>query len=74
MAKDLGAAQRGTRQAYFQERRGFVECPVYDRDRVPLGTRFEGPAILEQMDTTTVVLPGQAASHDDKGNLILTFA
>jgi len=74
MAKDLGAAQRGTRQAYFQERRRFVECPVYDRDRVPLGTRFEGPAILEQMDTTTVVLPGQAASHDDKGNLILTFA
>ena len=47
---------------------------MYHRDRVPRGAEIEGPAILEQMDTTTVVLPEQAAVHDDKGNLILTFA
>ncbi len=73
-AENLDAARRGTRRVYFQERQGFVECPVYNRNRVPHGAEIEGPAILEQMDTTTVVLPGQAACHDDKGNLILTFA
>ncbi|MDP6884460.1 MAG: hydantoinase/oxoprolinase family protein, partial [Rhodospirillales bacterium] len=73
-AEDPDAAQPGARQVYFQERQGFVECPVYDRNRVPCGVEIEGPAIFEQMDTTTVVLPGQAASHDDKGNLILTIS
>ena len=37
------------------------------------GSITEGPAILEQMDSTTVVLPGQLARNDAEGNVILTF-
>ena len=70
---DLGAAQRATRLVHFAELGGFVECPIYDRERIPPGADLEGPAILEQMDSTTVVLPGQVARGDERGNLNLAF-
>ncbi len=72
-AASLEAAVTGSRQTYFAESGGFVDCPVYDRDLVPPGAQIGGPAILEQMDTTTVVSPGQVADADNEGNLILTF-
>lgn len=50
---------------------GFMPTPVYDRDRLPADTRFEGPAIVEQMDTTTVVPPGAAVNVDRVGNLLI---
>ena len=39
-------------------------APVYDRETLAPGNRFAGPAIVEQMDTTTVVLPGMTARVD----------
>ena len=71
--QDLRAAQRATRLVHFAELGGFVECPIYDRERIPPGAELEGPAILEQMDSTTVVLPGQVARGDERGNLNLAF-
>ena len=71
--QDLRAAHRATRQVHFGELGGFVECPIYDRERIPPGADLEGPAILEQMDTTTVVLPGQVARCDEQRNLNLAF-
>jgi N-methylhydantoinase A len=47
---------------------------VYDRDRLRSGNRFAGPAIVEQMDTTTVVLPGMVARVEPYLNLILEAA
>ena len=70
---DLRAARRAPRPVHFSELGGFVECPVYDRERIPHGADIEGPAILEQMDSTTVVLPGQVARGDERGNLNLSF-
>jgi N-methylhydantoinase A len=52
------------RKAWFAES-GFVSTPVYDRDRLTPGCRISGPAIIEQMDTTTVV-PPRAVVHTDK--------
>jgi N-methylhydantoinase A len=48
------------------------QCPVYDRTRLPRGTRIEGPAILIQLDTTTFILPDQIATLDRIGNLVIT--
>ena len=62
-----------TRRVHFHECGGFVDCPVHDRTRLPSGMALGGPAILEQMDTTTVVLPGQTARVEADGNLVLTF-
>ena len=70
---ELRTALRATRQVYFPELGGFVDCPIYDRELIPYGAGLEGPAILEQMDSTTVVLPGQLARNDAEGNVILTF-
>ncbi len=48
-----------------------VDCPVYDRFRLGAGDTVAGPAILRQLDTTTVLLPGQDAGVDPFGNLIV---
>ncbi|RAI02520.1 5-oxoprolinase [Acuticoccus sediminis] len=50
----------------------FVDCPVYDRARLAAGTRVEGPAILRQLDTTTVIEAGQSASIHPSGSAIVT--
>jgi N-methylhydantoinase A len=50
---------------------GPVEAPVYDRARFGAGARLDGPAILTQLDATTLVLPGQVAEMDACGNLIV---
>jgi N-methylhydantoinase A len=68
---DAGAALEGTRQVWLPEAGGFVPVPVYARDRMRPGNRIAGPAIVEQMDSTTVVLPGQAGHMDAYDNLIL---
>jgi N-methylhydantoinase A len=44
---------------------------VYDRARLGADDRIAGPAIVEQYDSTTVVLPGQALTVDDFGNLLI---
>ncbi len=47
----------------------WLDTPVYDRQRLPLDVRLEGPAILEQMDATTVLEPGDRAQGDADGNI-----
>ena len=50
---------------------GFVETPVYDRDKLGAGHTFAGPAVVEQTDSTTVVPPGATAEIDAAGNLLI---
>lgn len=59
------------RQVYFQETGGFVACPIFARTDLAVGDRLQGPAIIEQMDATTVMHPGHYADVDDYGNLII---
>ncbi|MBN9444498.1 hydantoinase/oxoprolinase family protein [Bosea sp. (in: a-proteobacteria)] len=61
----------GSREVWFPEAGGFVACPIYDRDKLKSGNRFTGPAIVEQMDSTTVLLPGMTATVEPYLNLIL---
>ncbi|MEC8289728.1 MAG: hydantoinase/oxoprolinase family protein, partial [Pseudomonadota bacterium] len=62
---------KGTRQAYFSGHGG-VDATVYERDTLPLGATFEGPAIVEQFDSTTVLPPGWRGKIDGYRNLILS--
>jgi len=71
---DGAAALRGRRAAYFPETEGFVEVPVYDRDRLVPGARVRGPAIVEEREATTVVGPGDALTVDPLSNLIVRVA
>ena len=59
------------RQLYDLARGEFADADVYDRARLRAGDRLAGPAIVEQYDSTTVVLAGQALTVDEVGNLLI---
>ena len=68
----LDEARVGSRTVLFSARSQRVDTPVYDRSRLPLETGFRGPAIIEEMSSTTVV-PPEAAFHVDRiGNIIIS--
>ena len=50
---------------------GTIEVPVYDRNRLGAGARIDGPAVITQLDATTLLLPGQAAEVEPYGSLIV---
>ena len=64
-------ALKGERQVYFPEKEGFIDCPVYERSMLPSGPSLEGPCIIEEMDSTEIVNPGQKASIDQYGNVLV---
>ena len=71
---DAAAAVVARRDVWLAEAQDFVACPVYDRELLQPGNRIPVPAIVEQMDTTTVILPGTTARVDAYLNLILEAA
>jgi N-methylhydantoinase A len=68
---DASAAIVRHRPVWLEEARDYVNTPVYARDAVRPGNRFSGPAIVEQMDATTLVPAGMTARVDAWLNLIL---
>jgi N-methylhydantoinase A len=73
----LDAVPTGTVPAITQSRpvyfvaSGFVETPVFARHALRAGHTIHGPAIIEQLDTTTVIYPGHQATVDAYGNLLM---
>lgn len=67
MGKD--AIPTETRRVYFQSKA--IETPVYLRKFLSPNQRIEGPAIIDQLDSTIVVTPEFTAESDSFGNLIL---
>ncbi|TAK49410.1 MAG: hydantoinase/oxoprolinase family protein [Xanthobacteraceae bacterium] len=63
-------ALKGHRRVWYKDG-GFVEAAIYERDRLPVGGTFDGPAIVEQPDTTSVLPPGTHCRVDEYGNLII---
>ncbi|MFQ5829100.1 MAG: hydantoinase/oxoprolinase family protein [Candidatus Methylomirabilia bacterium] len=64
-------ALKGKRQAYFGEAGDFVETPAYDRYRLGPGAHFEGPAIVEERESTAVIGPGDRCRVDAHLTLIV---
>jgi len=67
-ARDLAGAHLGDRRVWFDQ---WLPTPVYQRERLPLESRLEGPAIIQQLDSTTVIPPGCRATVDRLGNLLI---
>src|SRR5260221_7004968 len=74
MGPDPGNAEFGRRDVWLHEARGFVSCPLYDRDKLAAGNRINGPAIIEQMDATTLIPPGAIGTVDPYLNLLLELS
>lgn len=54
-------AQSGTRKVYFPQPHGWLVTPIWRRDLLPEGFAIDGPAIIEEFSTTTIVQPGDRA-------------
>jgi N-methylhydantoinase A len=62
-------AKRGDRPAHFEG--DILMTPIFDRQRLAPGDRIEGPAIIEEPDSSTICPPGHAATVDDQLNLVI---
>jgi N-methylhydantoinase A len=71
---DASGAICARRDVWIAEQERNLSCSIYERDLLKPGNRFTGPAIVEQMDATTLVLPGMTARVDEYLNLILEAA
>jgi N-methylhydantoinase A len=67
----LAGASRGKRSVYFAELGKAVATPTFARDDLRAGNRIEGPALIEEYASTTVVLPGDKLKVDEFGNLVI---
>jgi N-methylhydantoinase A/oxoprolinase/acetone carboxylase beta subunit len=64
----------GERQVYFHDPAEPLTAMIYDRDRLPAGAEVQGPAIIEEYATTTVVPPGSSVRVAESGEMIITIA
>ena len=66
-----GSPRKGERPVYFPEFKSLRPCPVYDRYRLSPGFTCDGPAVIEERESTIVVGPGGQVSVDDLGNVVV---
>jgi N-methylhydantoinase A len=68
-----GDPRKGSRPAFFPERGGFVEIPVYDRYACRPAMEFHGPAIVEERESTLVMGAHGRARVDERLNMVVEF-
>ena len=68
---DLNSSIKESRKVYFSGR--FEETIVYDRSKLGWGAIVKGPAIIEQLDSTTLIMPGQQGEIEKLNNLIISL-
>ena len=66
---NLNEALLENRKVYFKDK--FLNTPIYSRDKMPLEFEIKGPAIIEQMDTTTLIEPDDRVFGDNLGNMFI---
>jgi len=66
-----GVPQKGERLAYFPDAEGYLRTPVYNRYALGAGTTLQGPAIVEERESTLVVGPGAVITVDEYGTLMV---
>jgi N-methylhydantoinase A len=62
-----------TRHAYFRELGGFVETAIHDRYELPVGCELEGPRIVQERESTTLIPPEVLGVVDPLGNIVLAM-
>jgi N-methylhydantoinase A len=68
---DVSQARTGQRDVCFDASVGVTQTPIYDRSLLGPGHAIPGPAVIEQVDSTTVVYPQQRAIVDAYMNLVI---
>ena len=68
---DASMCLKGTRRAYFGTDSGFIDARVYDGERLVPGHHIAGPAIIERLNTTVILVPGDKALVDGQENILI---
>jgi N-methylhydantoinase A len=68
----LESAESSRRQVVFDADEGAIDCPIYDRYKLHQGASLPGPAIVEELDSTTLIHRGYGATVNGYGHLILS--
>jgi len=68
---DSSHALKGEREVYFSEAGARIRCKVYDRYPLKCGNWINGPAIVEEVDSTIIIHPGYRANVDSYGNILI---
>jgi N-methylhydantoinase A len=71
-ATDLKDAVIHETKFYYEQ--DWHDASIYEREKLGVGTVVDGPAIIQEMDSTTLVLPGHNATVDSVGNLLINPA
>ncbi len=71
-SEPVDVARTGERPVCFDSAVGTMPCAIYGRELLAPGHEIVGPAIVEQLDSTTVVYPGQQAIVDDYLNIVIS--
>jgi len=69
---DVETARLGCREVFFGEFGGWRPADVFDRELLPAGIRLNGPLLVQEPTTTTLVLPGQVLQVEQHGLLLIT--
>jgi len=67
----IDECRTGSRKVWFES--GWQETPIYNREFLPVKAKFNGPAVIEQLDTTIIVEPENQVEVDLEGNLIISL-
>lgn len=67
-----GATEHSRRQVYFDDPTAPVDCPVFMRDKLGAGAVIDGPALIQEYASTTVMFNGDSCVVADTGELIIT--
>ena len=71
--EDPSSARVGERSACLDMTGEFVQAPIFDRDKLLAGNIIAGPAIIEEFDSTSLVLEDQVATVDNQGNVVVAI-
>ncbi|PZC50444.1 MAG: N-methylhydantoinase A [Chloroflexi bacterium] len=71
-SEDSSKSCIGVREVYFKKVDGSLACSIYDRVKLLGSNVIDGPAVIEQLDATTVINPGYVGRVDDYGNIYIT--
>jgi N-methylhydantoinase A/oxoprolinase/acetone carboxylase beta subunit len=64
---------KSVRRVYFDENQAFLDTKIFERERLLAGNAIEGPAIIEESNSTTLIHPGMKGEVDSYGAILITL-
>jgi N-methylhydantoinase A len=73
LREERAARPTGNREVYFGNLRDPVSCPIYHRDKLGIGNKIDGPALIQETGTTTLLFPTDCCTVMQSGELVIAI-